>query len=110
MKNLISNADIVGFLAKTTTNATFVQTLKIKYRPDICPFDELLAYAKPSDKVYDIGCGSGQFAALIANFTEVKVIKGIEIDKHLVRNAKQLNGKVSQGKKVDFARLQTGLS
>lgn len=99
----VTNSEIVDFLSKTTANATFIQKLKIKYRPYVCPFDELLGYAKPSDKVYDIGCGSGQFCSLVANFTDVKTIKGIEVDKHLVRNASELLRTVKKKKSVSFA-------
>lgn len=101
-KKSITNSDIVEFLSSTTANATFLQKLKIKYRPYVCPFDELLQYAKSSDKLYDIGCGSGQFAALAAQFTDVKTIKGIEVDKHLVNNAKQINERFSK-KSMSFS-------
>lgn len=102
-KKSITNSDIVDFLSSTTADATFLQKLKIKYRPYVCPFDELLAYAHPNDAVYDIGCGSGQFAALVANFTDVKTIKGIEIDKHLVRNAREINKRFSKNKRISFS-------
>lgn len=104
-KKSITNSEIVEFLSSTTANATFLQKLKIKYRPYVCPFDELLGYANPKDKVYDIGCGSGQFAALVAEFTDVKTIKGIEIDEHLVSNAKQINKRFSKEKNITFSRF-----
>jgi 2-polyprenyl-3-methyl-5-hydroxy-6-metoxy-1,4-benzoquinol methylase len=102
-KKPITNSDVVDFLSSTTANATFLQRLKIKYRPYVCPFDELLAYAHPEDTVYDIGCGSGQFAALVANFTDVETIKGIEVDKHLVQNAKEINKRFGKNKKMSFS-------
>lgn len=102
-KGSITNSDIVAFLSGTTANATLIQKLKIKYRPYVCPFDELLDYTKPKHAVYDIGCGSGQFCALIANFTDAKIIKGIEIDKHLVRNAKELHKPFKKSKDITFA-------
>ena len=55
------------------------------------------------DSVYDIGCGSGQFAALIANFTGSDNIKGIEVDKHLVSNATQLNKRFRKDKNISFS-------
>lgn len=102
-KIVATNSDIVAFLSSTTANATFLQKLKIKYRPFVCPFDELLSYASQKDKVYDIGCGSGQFAALVANFTNVKTIKGIEVDKHLVSNAAEINKRFSKSKDISFS-------
>jgi SAM-dependent methyltransferase len=103
LKTVATNSDIVAFLGSTTADATFLQKIKIKYRPIVCPFNELLSYAKPTDAVYDIGCGSGQFAALIANFTDVKTIKGIEVDEHLVRNAAQLNTRFEKDKNISFS-------
>jgi SAM-dependent methyltransferase len=103
LKTVATNSDIVAFLGSTAADATFMQKIKIKYRPFVCPFNELLSYAKPTDAVYDIGCGSGQFAALIANFTDVKTIKGIEVDEHLVRNAAQLNTRFEKDKNISFS-------
>lgn len=100
---IVSNAELVEFLSTTTSNATFLQKLKIRYRPYVCPFDELLQYARPVSRVYDIGCGSGQFAALVARFTDVKDVYGIEIDEHLVDNAKKINKRFGKSKKMHFA-------
>jgi SAM-dependent methyltransferase len=102
-QSVISNAVLVEFLSTTTENATFLQRLKIRYRPYVCPFDELLQYAKDVSSVYDIGCGSGQFCALVANFTGVKDIYGIEIDEQLVDNAVKINKRFNKTKKVLFA-------
>lgn len=98
----ISNTELVEFLSTTTADATFLQKLKIRYRPYVCPFNELLEYAEGASSVYDVGCGSGQFAALVANFTNVKDIYGIEIDDHLVNNANEINQRFA-GKKMGFA-------
>jgi 2-polyprenyl-3-methyl-5-hydroxy-6-metoxy-1,4-benzoquinol methylase len=64
--------------------------LKVAYRPYICPFDELLRLIDDSDTVFDIGCGSGQFATLLAEFTNVKKIGGVEISPELIKNARKL--------------------
>lgn len=100
---LPTNEQIVTFLSSTTANATFLQSLKIRYRPFVCPFDELLGYIDKDQKVFDIGCGSGQFCALAAEFTNSKDIYGIEIDSHLVANAKSINKRFQKTKKVNFA-------
>lgn len=88
---MITNKEIIKFLTSTTINASFVDKLKIKYRPIICPFNTLLDYAKENTSVFDIGCGSGQFCALVAKFTPVKKIMGIEIFQRLIDNAKVVN-------------------
>ena len=102
MKKRITNSDIIKFLSTTVSNATFVQSLKIRYRPYICPFDELMGYAANEKSVFDIGCGSGQFAALVAEFTGVKKIAGIEIDPHLVDNATKINSRFLPKKQMVF--------
>ena len=71
--------------------SSFVEKLKIKYRPVICPFDTLLSYADGKKSVFDIGCGSGQFCALVAKNTAVERIMGIEINARLVENANRLS-------------------
>ena len=88
---MITNKEIIKFLTSTTINASFVDKLKIKYRPIICPFNTLLDYAKENTSAFDIGCGSGQFCALVAKFTPVKKIMGIEIFQRLIDNAKIVN-------------------
>jgi len=98
----ITNQDIIDFLSTTTANATFLQKLKIRYRPYVCPFDELLSYANNEESAYDVGCGSGQFCALLAEFTKVQDIYGIEIDKSLVANAIKINSRFKK-KSLGFA-------
>jgi 2-polyprenyl-3-methyl-5-hydroxy-6-metoxy-1,4-benzoquinol methylase len=100
---MISNSEIIKFLTSTTVNAGFVDKLKIKYRPIICPFNDLLDYAKNTQSVFDVGCGSGQFCALLANFTEVNAIKGIEINERLVSNANQVNERFRANKNINFS-------
>jgi SAM-dependent methyltransferase len=88
---MIPNRQIIEYLSEKNANAGFIDTLKIKYRPLICPFDKLLMYAENASSVYDIGCGSGQFLSLVAKFIpSVKKLEGIEIDERLVKNARKL--------------------
>jgi 2-polyprenyl-3-methyl-5-hydroxy-6-metoxy-1,4-benzoquinol methylase len=83
--------ELVEFLASTAPDTTVLQALKIRYRPYVCPFDELLEYAQDAPSVFDVGCGSGQFCALVARFTNVERIKGIELDPGLIDNARTIN-------------------
>jgi len=70
--------------------ASFVDSLKIKYRSLICPFISLIQMVKPGDKVGDVGCGSGQFLLLLSEFAEPSYLYGIEISKKLIDNAQGL--------------------
>lgn len=97
---MVSNSQIIKYLSEKNANAGFIDTLKIKYRPLICPFDKLLMYAEKANSVYDIGCGSGQFLSLVAKFNpSVNRLEGIEIDERLVKNAMKINEEF-EGKKT----------
>lgn len=102
-KQPLSNQQLTEFLSTIVGDATFINKLKIKYRPYVCPFDELIDYAQDKKSVYDVGCGSGQFCALIAKFSDVQKIKGIEIDKGLVANAEEINAEAAKSKSIKFA-------
>lgn len=99
----MTNSDIIKFLTSKTTNAGFVDRLKIKYRPIICPFIDLIDFAKDKKSVFDIGCGSGQFCALIAKYTNVEKIMGIEINERLVKNANEVNEEFRDKKQIKFS-------
>lgn len=98
----MDNSEIIKFLTSKTTNAGFVDKLKIKYRPIICPFNDLIDFAKDKNSVFDIGCGSGQFCALIAKYTGVQKIMGIEINERLVNNANEVNEEFRTNKSIKF--------
>jgi SAM-dependent methyltransferase len=88
---MINSKQLVSFLKSKTVNSGFIDQLKVNYRPLICPFDDLLnAIEDRPVKIMDIGCGSGQFALLLAQFTKASHIFGIEISPRLVANATDL--------------------
>lgn len=86
----MTNQELVAFLKRQSVNASFTDKLKITYRPYICPFNQILELIQPGDSVVDIGCGSGQLALLMAEFTKPSKITGIEISETLIANAKTL--------------------
>jgi len=88
-----NNQTLVSFLKehfKEREEVKFSDRLKIVYRPYICPFLSLLEEIDHNDVVFDVGCGSGQFALLTAKFAAPKMIYGIEIFDELISNAKAL--------------------
>jgi SAM-dependent methyltransferase len=100
---MISNKEIINFLSSLTTNTGFVDKLKIKYRPIICPFDKLLSYVGDKKSLFDIGCGSGQFCLLAAKFTGANKFKGVEITDRLVKNANEIKNELNFNKELDFS-------
>jgi SAM-dependent methyltransferase len=62
----------------------------------------LFAFVRPDNKVFDIGCGSGQFCLLLNHFKRVSELMGIEISDRLVYNARQLFGSETGAKKHTF--------
>lgn len=90
-----TDREIASFFASKGVDAGFVDRFKIRYRPYICPFKNLLEFASAHRDLFDIGCGSGQFCLLAAHFCSLERIHGIEIDQRLVDNAR-----------VDLARME----
>jgi 2-polyprenyl-3-methyl-5-hydroxy-6-metoxy-1,4-benzoquinol methylase len=100
--NNITNKELISFFSKLESNAGFIDKLKIRYRPLICPFAHLLSFADGKENAFDIGCGSGQFAMLLANYTSVQSIHGIEIDERLIGNANELSKQFNSKKNLFF--------
>ena len=71
-------------------NASFLDVIKIRYRPYICPFDDILDLIPDRSAIFDIGCGSGQLLYLIQANKNPKRVKGIEIKESLINNANAL--------------------
>ena len=90
MAETLKNKDIIDFLIKSNKATGIIDGLKIKYRPLICPFIDLINKLKPGEKVADIGCGSGQFLLLLTRFAEPSEILGLEISQRLIDNANKL--------------------
>lgn len=102
MGELINQSTILKYLKTKSTDLSFIDKLKVVYRPLICPFDDLLNYIENDDSVFDIGCGSGQFCALVAKFTPANEIYGIEISETLVQNARIVNQEFNGKKNIQF--------
>ena len=80
----------IKYLSDKTKDESFIDRLKIKFRPLIFPVDLLLNVIDKQDVIFDIGCGSGQFSLLAVHFKNVKKVFGIEINEVLVNNANNL--------------------
>jgi SAM-dependent methyltransferase len=94
----------ITYLSNKTKDESFINRLKIKFRPLIFPIELLLEQIDESDTVFDIGCGSGQFSLLAVHFRKIKKVYGIEIDNELVVNANNLFEK--HVKDVDYKFIQ----
>lgn len=90
MHRELTNKDLLHFLKNKHIHAGFLDSLKLHYRPLICPYVSLINMVKPEDRVGDIGCGSGQFFLLLSEFAKPSVLYGIEIHQKLIDNAKEL--------------------
>lgn len=92
-QHAISNKNLLSYLKSVDFSSGFVDRLKVYYRPLVCPFTDLIELVKAGEKVGDIGCGSGQFGLLLAEFARPSFVYGIEINDRLVSNANQLFSK-----------------
>jgi len=99
---MVPDREIVAFLKTKSAGSGFIDNLKIRYRPLICPFGELFAFVKEGDSVCDIGCGSGQFALLLNKFTPMKEVLGLEISERLINNARELFASEPESKPHQF--------
>ena len=94
----------IAYLSDKTKDESFIDRLKIKFRPLIFPIELLLEHIKETDTIFDIGCGSGQFSLLAVHFKKVKNVFGIEIKNDLVVNANNLFKKHTSN--VDYKFIQ----
>lgn len=89
--------ELVQYLkAQSAPSASTIDKLKIAYRPLICPFDDLLEILPEKSSVFDIGCGSGMFLALVKQFKSPERLGGIEISDQLIENAKFVLGEENE--------------
>jgi len=102
MSAAITATDLSRYLKSIHNEARGVDRLKIAYRPYICPFKDLLMMVQPGERVFDIGCGSGQFALLLARFAKTGWIGGADISEKLIRNARELFANSKIGIEHDF--------
>jgi 2-polyprenyl-3-methyl-5-hydroxy-6-metoxy-1,4-benzoquinol methylase len=86
-RGAVSSADLARLLRSNIPAAGFVDRLKIGFRPYICPFDLLLPHVEPRESYYDIGCGSGMFLRILAEYKNPTALGGTEISAHLIENA-----------------------
>ncbi|KAB8028008.1 class I SAM-dependent methyltransferase [Fluviispira multicolorata] len=86
----LKNKNIVKFLNSSSSQNkfSFLEKLKINFRPYICPFQKILNLIDNNSKVFEIGCGMGLFMALVLKFKNPKEIFGIEISPRLVNSAR----------------------
>ena len=89
-KQNLSNKDLMRFLKSKRIHSGFVDSLKLHYRPLICPYTSLINKVKPGDQVGDLGCGSGQFLLLLSEFAAPSFLYGIEISDKLIANGREL--------------------
>ncbi len=65
--------------------------LKMLGRPLISPLPFILKYLNPSDRLFDIGCGSGALLYLAVKHAHVTVADGCEISEALLTNVTKLD-------------------
>jgi 2-polyprenyl-3-methyl-5-hydroxy-6-metoxy-1,4-benzoquinol methylase len=53
--------------------------LSQRYRPYICPFDQVIAQVPESARVLDVGCGSGLFLLLLAKLGRIEAGHGFDV-------------------------------
>src|SRR5688500_2728050 len=90
MHDKLTSKDLLRYLKTINLDAGLIDRLKVNYRPLVCPFIDLIKLVQPGEKVGDVGCGSGQFALLLAEFGKPSFIYGTEISDKLIMHARAL--------------------
>jgi protein-L-isoaspartate O-methyltransferase len=90
-KEIFTDKDLSSLLEKNIpSHISKPDKLKILYRPFITPFAELINIIPFNSNVYEIGFGNGALLNLIYNIKKPRKLGGIEIEKKLVNNARDL--------------------
>ena len=83
----VSNRALADLLRTNVPAAGLIDRLKIRFRPYICPFNLLLPYIRDGSGYFDIGCGSGMFLRILAEYKNPSMLGGVEICERLLENA-----------------------
>jgi 2-polyprenyl-3-methyl-5-hydroxy-6-metoxy-1,4-benzoquinol methylase len=83
----VKSTDLAKLLRSSIPATSFIDRLKIGFRPYICPFDLLLPHIEPGLSYFDIGCGSGMFLRILAEYKTPRALGGVEISPRLIENA-----------------------
>jgi 2-polyprenyl-3-methyl-5-hydroxy-6-metoxy-1,4-benzoquinol methylase len=86
----VTTAELARLLKDNVPATGFVDRLKIRFRPYVCPFDLLLPHVEPGLSYFDIGCGSGMFLRILAEYKLPAALGGVEISARLIENAGSL--------------------
>ncbi|MFW5803872.1 MAG: HAD-IB family phosphatase [bacterium] len=86
----IKPSEFSSLLRKNKHEAKLIDSLKIIYRPYVCPFNDIIKEIEPRKKILDIGSGSGQLALILCKYVKPLSIGGLEISRRLVENAKKI--------------------
>lgn len=61
-----------------------------KYRPYICPFDELIDFVPHESSIMDVGCGGGLFLCLLAGIERIRKGYGFDSSRQAIEEAQSM--------------------
>ncbi len=97
MESQANATTLVKLLSANAPSAPLTTRLKFSLRPYICPFHLLLPFVEAGLKYYDLGCGSGAFLRLLAEYKHPKALGGAEVSGQLIDHANSvLKGRVNE--------------
>jgi 2-polyprenyl-3-methyl-5-hydroxy-6-metoxy-1,4-benzoquinol methylase len=99
-------SEVRGLLREAYQDLWGLGGFVVRYRPYICPFEELLCRIKPADEMLDVGCGVGSFSMLLANLGIARKVLGIDISPIIIAKA-ALARHTGQGRAM-FAVMKPG--
>ena len=81
-----------------------------KYRPYICPFEDIMPHVPARASVLDVGCGSGLFLGLLKSTADISHGTGTDICESAVGSARRMVKNIErtgQAKKLTFDHAGT---
>jgi|LGVF01.1.fsa_nt_gb 2-polyprenyl-3-methyl-5-hydroxy-6-metoxy-1,4-benzoquinol methylase len=84
-----NTAAISNLILQQYPNAKLISKYLLKYRPFICPFEEIIDYIPLNRKILDVGCGVGIMSTLIYSKKKPKKIVAFDSNERAIKLAKQ---------------------
>ena len=74
----------------------FLRRFLVKYRPLICPFEELLSIVPSNVDILDIGCGNGLWLYLLQRFKSPYRVVGVDSNDLAIKAARKVFSRTHQ--------------
>lgn len=96
---MIPKKELSDIASRLFRDSTTKYRLMQKYRPYICPYDELIELVPNRSTILDIGCGGGLFLGLLSATNRITLGHGFDSSEPAIDTAKKMANQVSSSNK-----------